>query len=113
MQFRKPKKWNEPFRHDSCAPLAPKNRNYRNQQLEKKSVKKNQEFFFQKFSTAVRARPRDQDNPKKMGSYTHFLNPFSEPATNPLPNTRTHASKCSFSLRFRLVPNPNNLPVTA
>jgi len=91
MQLRKPKNWNEPFKHDSFALLAPKNRNNRNRELEKKSVKENQEFFFQKSSTAVSARPRDQDNPKETDSYTHFLNPFNETASNPWPNTQAHA----------------------
>src|SRR5438093_8999354 len=48
MQFRKPKNWNEPLSHDSFALLAPKNRNNRNQELEKKSVKEKPRILFSK-----------------------------------------------------------------
>ncbi len=108
MHFRKPKNWNEPFRHDSFALLAPKNRNNRNQEPEKKSMKEKPRILFSKiFNSGARAAT-GPDNPKETGSYTHLLNPFNETATHPSPNTRTRAGKCSFSLRFRLVPNPNN-----
>src|SRR5213080_3474679 len=54
MQFKKPKNWNEPFRHDSFAPLASKNRNNRNQELETKSVKKTKNSFSKIFDCSVR-----------------------------------------------------------
>src|SRR5438093_3990626 len=93
MQFRKPKNWNEPFRHDSFALLAPKNRNNRNQELEKKSVKEKPRIPFSKIFNCGARAATGPDNPKETGSYTHLLNPFNETATNPSPNTRTHAGK--------------------
>src|SRR5438093_2826039 len=56
MQFRKPKNWNEPFKHDSFALLAPKNRNNRNQEFEKKSAKEKPRILFSKiFDCGARA----------------------------------------------------------
>jgi len=55
---QKAEKLNEPFRHDSFALLAPKNRNDRNQELEKKSVKrKTKNSFLKIFDCGARAAP--------------------------------------------------------
>src|SRR5437667_12541447 len=79
---------------------------------EKKSVKEKPRIPFSKiFGYGARAAT-GPDNPKETSPYTPFPNPFNETASSAWPNTQAHASKCSFSLRFRLVPNPNNPPVT-
>ena len=107
MQFRKPKRWNEPFKHDSFALLAPKNRNNRNQELEKKSVKEKPRILFSKtFDCRARA-PRDPRQSRD--GFLHTLpQPVQRNRNKPIAEYQAHASKCSFSLRFRLVPNPNN-----
>ena len=100
------------MRHDSFALLAPKNRNNRNQEFEKKSVKEKPRILFFKNLEQRCTRPRDPRQSKRDGFLQHFLNPFNETASNAWPNIQAHASECSFSSRFRLVPNPNNPPVT-
>ena len=75
MQFRKPKNWNEPLSHDSFALLAPKNRNNRNRELERKGVKEKPRILFQKSSTAVCAWPRDPRQSKRDG----FLHTLPQP----------------------------------
>ena len=109
---QKAEKVDEPLRHDSFALLAPKNRNDRNQEFEKKSVKEKPRILFSKIFDCGARGHGTRDNPKKTGSYTHFLNSFNVTASNAWPNTQAHAGRCSFSLRFRLVSNPNNPPVT-
>src|SRR5437773_9342725 len=72
---QKAEKVDEPLRHDSFALLAPKNRNNRNQEFEKRAGKKTKNSFFQKSSTAVRARPRDPGQSKRDG----FLHTLPQP----------------------------------
>src|SRR5436309_13240407 len=79
MQFRKPKNWNEPFKHDSFALLAPKNRNNRNQEFEKKSAKEKPRILFSKIFDCGARAATGPDNPKDTGPYTPFPNPFNEP----------------------------------
>jgi len=112
MQFRKPKKVDEPLRHDSFALLAPKNRNNRNQELEKKSVKEKPRILFSKIIDCSARAATGPDNPKETAPYTPFPNPFNETASSTWPKTQAHASKCSFSLRFQLVSSPVNSPVS-
>ncbi len=86
--LQKAEKRNEPMRHDSLALLAPKNRNNRNQELEKKSVKEKPRILFSKTLNSDARGHGTQDNPEKTGSYTYFLNPFNETTSNAWRNTQ-------------------------
>ena len=102
------KNWNEPFKHDSFALLAPKNRNNRNQELEKKSGKEKPRILFSKiFDCGARAATGPETIQRRVPTHTSSTR-STKPHLAHGRRPEAHASECSFSLRFQLVPNPNN-----
>jgi len=69
---QKAEKVDEPLRHDSFALLAPKNRNNRNQELEKKSVKEKPRILFPKTLNSD-ARAATGPRQSKEDGFVHTL----------------------------------------